>query len=113
MQAADRERGKLEARAAAAESHLAEAKQLGDIQRGGALAAGQASEEREAGLRRRVERLEAENSDLRRCAPVRAEGFGHWPGLDSSLAAFCSLPRSQALEKGLRGTSAPLWTDES
>ncbi len=84
LQAKDKEIAKLEARATSAEGLLAEAKQKGEVEKGGALssalaAARKASDEREnelrkamrdgeAKLKERVERLESDNASLRRFA---------------------------------------------
>ena len=82
LQGRDKEIAKLEARATSAEGLLAEAKQKGEVEKGGALssalaAARKASDERESELRKamregesklkeRVERLENDNASLRR-----------------------------------------------
>lgn len=82
MQSKDKDINKLEARATTAEGLLAEAKQKGEVEKGGALssalaAARRASDEREGELRKamregeaklkdRVERLESDNASLRR-----------------------------------------------
>lgn len=93
VQVKDKEIAKLEARATSAEGLLAEAKQKGEVEKGGALssalaAARKASDERESELRKamregeaklkdRVERLETDNASLRRCS--------------SEFLTFCSM----------------------
>ena len=82
VQGKDKEIAKLEARAISAEGLLAEAKQKGEVEKGGALssalaASRKASDEKESELRKamregeaklkdRVERLENDNASLRR-----------------------------------------------